>query len=301
MIVVIVLLALGMALGRWRALPEHAAATLDTVVLGVSLPALILREVPKLRLDASALIPLGAVWLQFLLAILAVYAAARIWGWDRKTLGTLLIVVPLGNTSFFGLPAVEAVAGRAHLGPALVYDQLGSFIGLTTWASFVAARYGRHSGGGFRPALWRMLTFPPFLALVGAMILRAFELPQGIRISLDEILNRLAETVVPMTMLAIGIRLKLPRTEGALAPLGFGLGVRLAALPAILFGIAAVSGLRGTETEAAVLESAMPSMVTAGIVASGAGLDEELASGLIGIGILIALVTVPGWGWLLGL
>ncbi len=51
--------------------------------------------------------------------------------------------------------------------------------------------------------------------------------------------------------------------------------------------------------ETSVLEAAMPPMVTARVVAAAAGLDEELAAALVGVGLRCALVTVPLWAALL--
>jgi hypothetical protein len=50
-----------------------------------------------------------------------------------------------------------------------------------------------------------------------------------------------------------------------------------------------------------VIESAMPPMIGAGIVASQAKLDPGLVSLMIGIGIPLAFSTVPAWTWLYGL
>jgi predicted permease len=65
------------------------------------------------------------------------------------------------------------------------------------------------------------------------------------------------------------------------------------ALPALAFVVASLGGATPDVLRVAVLESAMPPMVTAGALAAAAGLAPELAAALVGYGILLSLVTLP--------
>ena len=56
---------------------------------------------------------------------------------------------------------------------------------------------------------------------------------------------------------------------------------------------AAVGGLDDPAWTASILESGMPPMVTAGVLAARADLDENLATTVVGIGLLLALVSIP--------
>src|SRR5690606_10353459 len=48
----------------------------------------------------------------------------------------------LGNTSYIGYPMVEALLGAQALPYAVVYDQFGTFVMLSTLGLVVLARYG---------------------------------------------------------------------------------------------------------------------------------------------------------------
>jgi malate permease and related proteins len=63
--------------------------------------------------------------------------------------------------------------------------------------------------------------------------------------------------------------------------------------------VAALVGGTGIVWRASILESAMPPMVVAGVLASQAGLDAGLASRLVGIGVLVSMATLPAWAWLI--
>lgn len=288
MLPVLGLLACGVVAARARAVPDGTAAVLDRLVIVLALPGLVLARVPALELDTTVLVPVGVAWGTLLLLTGLVLVLARVLSWSHTTTGTMLLCVPLGNTSFLGVPAVEALLGTEHVVYALVYDQLGSFLALATWGTFVAARWGSGPEPSPRAVARRVVTFPPFVALVLAFVVRWTGLPQPVA----AVAELLGQTLIPLTMLAIGMRLRVPRVD-ALPTLATGLGLRLVVAPAAVLGVVATTGVGGIVWDTAVLEAAMPPMVTAGIVAIDAGLDQRLATALTGGGILVALVTLP--------
>lgn len=295
MLTVLALLLLGVLAARLPAVPDRAPVTLDALVLWFALPGLILAEVPDLELGASTAVPVAVAWGTLALLVVLVLALGRLRGWSRRTLGTMLLVVPLGNTSFLGVPAVTALLGADHVGQALLYDQLGSFLALATWGTFVAARYGAGATPTFGGTLRRVLTFPPFVALVAAFVLREVALPATAAEVVFGLADQLGAMLIPLTMLAVGMRLRLPGSWGAFEPMVLGLGLRMAVAPAAAYAAMRLLDGGGIPWETAVFEASMPPMVTAGIVATAAGLDEELSSALVGVGVLVALATAPFW------
>ncbi len=288
MLSVLGLLACGVLVGRLRALPSGTDQVMDRLVIVLALPGLVLAKVPELELDASTLVPIGVAWGQLVLLAGIILALSRARRWSRTTTGTMLLCAPLGNTSFLGFPAVEALLGAAHLPFAIVYDQLGSFLTLATWGTFVAARYGSGATPSVAGIARRVVTFPPFVALVVAIAARWVPLPAPV----DAVAGALGAMLTPLTMLAIGMRLRVPdRASSGL--LVTGLTLRMAVAPFAVLGLSLALGAGGTAWEASILEAAMPPMVTAGIVASAAGLDERLATALTGGGILVAMISLP--------
>ena len=295
MLTVLALLLLGVVAARLPAIPDRAPQTLDALVLWFALPGLILTEVPDLVLDASTAVPVAVAWGSLALLVVLVLLLSRARGWSARTTGTMLLVVPLGNTSFLGIPAVTALLGADHVGQALLYDQLGSFLALATWGTFVAARYGAGSSPTLGGTLRRIVTFPPFVALVAAFVLRGVVLPGTVDEVLFGVADRLGAMLVPLTMLAVGMRLRLPSAWGTFEPMLLGLVLRMAAAPAAAYGVMRLLDAGGMAWQTSIFEAAMPPMVTAGVVATAAGLDEELSSALVGVGVLAALVTLPFW------
>lgn len=295
MLIVLVLLLLGVVAARLPAVPDRAPMTLDALVLWFALPGLILIEVSDLELGPGTVVPVAVAWGTLALLVVVVLALGRIRGWGRRTLGTMLLVVPLGNTSFFGIPAVTALLGADHVAQALIYDQLGSFLALATWGSFVAARYGAGSSPSLGGTVRRVLTFPPFVALVVAFVLREVSLPPTADEVVFGVAGRLGAMLVPLAMLAVGMRLRLPSRWDTFEPMVLGLALRLGAAPAAAYLAMQLLDVGGMAWQTSVLEASMPPMVTAGVVATAAGLDEKLSSALVGVGVLAALVTAPFW------
>lgn len=286
--------------GRGTPALGTVVAVLQRWVIVVALPALILHKIPGIPWGAEVMVPVATAWAVVAVGSIMVLAASRMFAWPRKTTGTLLLLIPLGNTSFLGVPAVEVLLGREHLGSALAFDQGGSFLALATFGVAVVGRYGRDDVAphGVASSFRAMVRFPPFLALVAALVIGSTGMPA----SVDSVCAALGATVGPVAMCALGMRLTTAGLVHRRSLLIGVLGWRLAAVPALVLAVAVTAGdPTAIEWRVAVLQSAMPTMVTAGILAGNSGLDDELAALVVGVGTLSSLASLPAWAWTLGL
>jgi predicted permease len=293
---ILTMLALGMLFARLKALPANAAEVLNLVVLYVCLPAAVLIYVPRLHVDASLLGVIVTPWVLAVVTVGLVTLATRTFGFRRDEHAVLLLCVALGNTSFIGYPMVRALLGEDALPYAVVYDQFGTFVLLSTFGLYVLAKYGGDAPPTGRQILLRILKFPPVWALLLGLTVMPEQPPTWIAAALQ----KLADALLPLAMLAVGlsIQLKLPRDE--VKPLAVGLLLKLIVLPALALPIALLFGLHDDLLKVNVLESAMPTMITAGALAIAHNLAPRLAAALVGYGILLSLVTLPAWVWALG-
>src|SRR5699024_7737500 len=125
-LVILSLVAAGRLLARF--FPASAPEVLNRVVIMLCLPALIFIHVPTLE-ASLALLPLVIVpWLLLLVSIAIVLPLARWLKMRREAVAVLLLLLPLGNTSFLGFPLTEALLGADSVRYAVVYDQFGSFL-----------------------------------------------------------------------------------------------------------------------------------------------------------------------------
>jgi predicted permease len=288
---VLAMLALGYLFQRLRVLPADAGRTLNLVVLYVCLPAAVLRYAPRLEPE-PALLGIAAVpWLLLAATVPAVGLLARGLRLRDEERAVLLLTVALGNTSFLGYPLTRALIGEHALPYAVVYDQFGAFLILSTFGLWVLAHYGHEHKPGLREMLLRVVKFPPLWALLLGFTLMPAQPPAWIAGGLQ----RLADALLPLAMLAIGlsVRLTLPREE--LRPLAAGLLLKLALMPALAVLLVPWLGLQGDMARVTVLESAMPPMVTAGALAIAHNLAPRLAAAMVGYGVLLSLLTLPTW------
>ncbi len=290
------MLALGKGAAKLGRFPSNTGEVLNRFVLDVCLPAAVLRYAARLELDLGLLRLIAVPWLLCAATVAALVPLAARAGLSRERTAVLLLCVPLGNTSFLGYPLTRALLGEEALSYAVVYDQFGSFLLLTTWGLWVLARYGGDRTPTARDIALRVFRFPPFLALAVALTVMPAAPPPVV----DTILARLSDALLPIVAFAAGfeIRLRLPRAERG--PLAAGLALKLAVLPLAAWGLVRLLGLDGSAADAAVLESAMPPMMTAAALASSHRLAPDLAAAMVGYGSLVALATLPLWSLLIG-
>ncbi|MCO4763543.1 MAG: AEC family transporter [Myxococcales bacterium] len=289
------LLAIGVFLRHLRALPHDADRTLSGFVIYVSLPALVLARVPDLQLSGAVWAPLVLPWFMVAISVPMVFALAKVFRWSREVTGAMLLVVPLGNTSFLGIPMVEAMFGPVGVPWALLYDQLGSFLALSIWGAFVVARWSGKPAPSIGHTALQIVRFPPFIALLLAVISRWLPRPDA----WVAVLEAVASSLVPVVMVAVGLQLRLRLPKSDFVPFFTGLTVKLAVAPLIGWLLCEAVGWEGLPTQIAIFESAMPPMVIAGVLATSAGLAPRLVSAMVGYGILVSFATLPAIHWLI--
>ncbi len=287
-ILIFICLVAGMGLQRLKLFADNAPLTLNLYVIWVALPALILRQVPTLSFSTDLFILLLMPWLMTALGAVLVFVASRIFGWSREVTAVLLLTVPLGNTSFLGIPMIEAFWGTEMVSYGIIYDQFGSFLALSTYGSFILALYSeqqRQSAGGI---LKKVLSFPPFIALlVGLVLAKPLQYP-----AISGSLSLIASSLVPVVMFAIGLQLKIRLAPGQAIPFCFGLIVKLLIAPFTALLICQLLGLGGPAARIAIFEAGMPPMVTAGAMAMSAGFAPRLTAALVGWGILLSFASL---------
>ncbi|MBF0152225.1 MAG: AEC family transporter [Magnetococcales bacterium] len=286
---IIVALALGMILHRLKVMPPGSALALNQFVIHVSLPALVLIRVPHMTLSRDLLAPALMPWILLAISALVVFTLSRALSWSRSVEGALLLVVPMGNTSFLGIPMVQAFFGQDGVATALLYDQIGTFSALAIYGSIIIATYGDGQQPTPGAILKKIITFPPFLAMILALALRRVIVPPP----LLHVLETLANTLVPVVMVAVGMQFRLLLPRAMLAPLGFALGFKLLISPLLAVTISHLAGWSGLTARVTIFESAMPAMITAGALAIAAGLAPDLAAAAVGLGIFLSFGTLP--------
>src|SRR5690606_12504391 len=179
-------------------------------------------------------------------------------------------------------PLVQAMRGEEALPYAVIYDQFGSFMILSTFGLIVLAHFSGEDRPTPRRILRRILTFPAFISLIVALTVFPAEPPS----SIDGVLQRLCDALLPIAALAVGLQVKLRLPRETLAPLGTGLALKLILLPALALVWVKLVDTPPLAADAMVLEAAMPSMITAAALAISHRLAPAFAAAMVGYSLL---------------
>src|SRR6266436_303421 len=252
-VLLFVCLLLGMGLRAAKKVPENAHLALNAFIIHISLPALIILQIHSVKLHTSLLFSIAMPWLMFSLGVWFFWALSARLKFTRETTGALMLSGGLANTSFVGLPMIEAFFNASSLATTILIDQLGTYLVLSTLGVTVATIYSANSDS--RAAiLKRIIAFPPLLALIAAFAFIPFELPSWI----SELLKRLSDTLAPLALVSVGLQLRFDQAKGIESALATGLGFKLLLAPAVLALL--YSGILGrTEeiTRVTLFEAAM--------------------------------------------
>lgn len=261
----------------------------DLYVVNIALPAVIVAKVSQVDVTSKSATPIFIAWSAMAACAIAVIALGQFLKWSNARIGALLLVGVLGNTSFLGIEAVRTLVGDSAVAAAVTYDQLGTFLALSLYGSWIAGKFGS-AEKGWRPVVRRLSRFTPFLALLLSFALRSVDVPDIVLSSL----NGIGLTVAPVAMGVLGMRFSFRWSNHMKWVVVGTLFVKMIAVPLAVFLVALMVGdIQGAEWSASILQSAAPPMVTAGIVAISAGLDEEAVVAVVGVGTLVSFVSLP--------
>jgi hypothetical protein len=136
-----------------------------------------------------------------------------------------------------------------------------------------------------------MASFPP---LWGCLL--AFILPHFMDLELFmPLFDKLAGTVAPLALFSIGLQLKLSGLKNDWKAILSILGYKLILAPALVLVLVYVLNIKGMPSNIAVFEAAMPTLLTASVVADEYHLNTKLVNIATGITILAAFITTLFW------
>ena len=292
-ILIFVYLLVGVALQRVKWFPSDSYKLINKFVVYCCLPALALYYIPKVRWDNELLYLIGVTWIGFTIAFFLFRFLGKKYGWSKKLTGCLIITAGLGNTSFLGYPIVNALYGSDGLKMAILVDQPGTFVVLSTIAVVVATLYSKEATSGAKIAQ-KVLFFPPFICFLVACMANILDI--DFHDYLQFAFQKLGSLLTPLAMISVGLQLHFDSRSKHWKFLWIGLAYKLLITPAILFLLyVVILKQHSLMIQVAIIEAAMAPMIMASILATSHGLKPRLSSMMIGFGIPISFVTLAFW------
>lgn len=298
-VIIAVFIITGALLKRFGVLPESASRWITQFVIFACLPSVVLLNVPKMSLQPALALPVLTPWFGVVLFGLMILFLGQFLSWQKSMVGCVLMVTCFGNTSFFGFPMVEAFWGKSGLPYAIVFDLMGSFLSLAILGNIILAVYSGDEKFSWLKTFKKLVTFPPFIAIVFALVFSDWQMPSF----LTGFLQLISSLLVPSTMMLVGMHMSLKVSRSLQLPLALVLLLKLLVFPLVIWLFIKSINLDVTSNllinQVSVFEAAMPPMVTASVLAMHAELEPKLAASAVGIGLIVSCLTLPLWYLLL--
>jgi malate permease and related proteins len=279
-LLIFIYLFIGLVLQRVKWFPTDSYKLLNKIVIYICLPALALYFIPKIHWNNQLLFPIGVAWITFGFSFVFFRFLGKKYKWSKKLTGCLIITSGLGNTSFLGFPIIQALYGADGMKTAILVDQPGTFVVLSTLGILVATLYskGEQSSGQI---VKKIMFFPPFITFLFACFMNVFgyDFLEWIQF----ILQKTGSAVTPLALVS-----------------GLGLLYKLLLTPALIYFLyVIVLGQHSKMIDVSIMEAAMAPMITGSILAATHGLKPRLSSMMIGYGIPISFISLVFWYFIL--
>ncbi|MEW5769506.1 MAG: AEC family transporter [Pseudomonadota bacterium] len=292
-----VLVAAGGLWVRYR--PQFPAATLrvnlNRLVVDVFAPPLLFAlsaqaEITPQLLTVPVIVVMG-IGLGFALLYALLFHSRLGHGLARETRAAILLSGVFANVLFMGYPTLTFLYGDIGGSYAAFADVLASTPLLWTFGVWIATRLG-HEGGHGTSLLRTLATLPPIWGFVLGFAVNL----SGIDVApLIKAAKFMGQATIPIMLFTLGLSIPwgdLRPTRPVLA----AVAVKLAVTPLIAFALTRlIFGELHPAQAAAVLETAMPTMLMAASFADRFNLDVRAAALTASWGSLLFLLTLPAW------
>ena len=265
-------------------------------IIYFSLPAIVFSKIYPLILDQK-IFGLILMFICFILFnLLLAYFIGRMMKLNKLLLATFMIMATFGNTSFIGFSYIDAFYGQDYIVYGLIYDLFGSFLLLVSIGMFIIT-WGSGRKNDSKSMFKSIFLFPPTLMFFVTVIAKNFEVPNFLILTSQT----LGTTLVPIAMIAIGMKLELKHIFVKFHIVTMAMVLKMVIVPIIiLIGFKYFYGIDQTWLNVSIIDVSMPTMIMASVLAIKGGLDEKVAINSLVLGVLLSLFTITMYTSYLG-
>ena len=257
-------------------------------IIYFSLPAIVFSKIYPLSLDTKILwlilMFIGIIFFNLFLS----YTIGKMMRLSRVTLATFMIMATFGNTSFIGFSYIDAFYGQDYIVYGVIYDIFGSFLLLVS-VGMIIITWGSGRKNSVLNISKSIFLFPPMIMFIITIFAKNFEIPKFLIYTS----TNLGATLVPIAMIAIGMKLELKHIFTKLHIVTVAVVLKMLIIPIIvLFVFKYFYGIDETWVKVTIIEVAMPPMTMAAVLAIKGGLDEKIAINSLVLGVIVSLFTI---------
>ena len=257
-------------------------------IIYFSLPAIVFSKIYPLELDTKILWLILMFMAIIFFNLFLSYCVGKMMRLNRVTLATFMIMATFGNTSFIGFSYIDAFYGQDYIVYGVIYDIFGSFLLLVS-VGMIIITWGSGRKNSILNISKSIFLFPPMIIFFITIFAKNFEVPKFIIYTSQN----LGSTLVPIAMIAIGMKLELKHIFSRLHIVTVAVVLKMLIVPIIiLFTFKYFYGVDETWVKVTIIEVAMPPMTMAAVLAIKGGLDEKIAINSLVSGVIVSLFTI---------
>lgn len=257
-------------------------------IIYFSLPAIVFSKIYPLQLDTKILWLILMFMAIIFFNLFLSYCVGKMMRLNRVTLATFMIMATFGNTSFIGFSYIDAFYGQDYIVYGVIYDIFGSFLLLVS-IGMIIITWGSGRKNSILNISKSIFLFPPMIIFFITIFAKNFEVPKFIIYTSQN----LGSTLVPIAMIAIGMKLELKHIFSRLHIVTVAVVLKMLIVPIIiLFTFKYFYGVDETWVKVTLIEVAMPPMTMAAVLAIKGGLDEKIAINSLVSGVIVSLFTI---------
>jgi predicted permease len=292
---VFLVIGLGYGLRILGFLRPETGAALSKLVFYVAAPALLFRSASQTPLQES-------LNLRVLLVVAAVTGATALVVYlvcarnapSRR--GVLAQGSHRSNMVFVGMPIVANAFGEQVIGQVAVL--IGFMVMFYNFLAVLLLTLPHQQRSARSASVWLRTASviaknPLILSIASGILVRLSHL--SLLVSLDQTLELVGRTAMPVALIAVGAGLELGRLREEFLPSMLTAAVKLIVYPAVILAGLRSLGIEGVALQAPVLVMASPTAVVSYVMAKEMNGDEKLAAAIIIGSTITSLVTCTGW------
>lgn len=291
LLAIFAVIGIGWLAGRFGVVRPEASGVLAQLTFGIFTPALLFRTTAGIALTALPWAVLAAYYIPTLGLLLGTY----LWRGARAPQAPIsALSVSFSNTVQLGVPVVTALFGAAGLAVLVGIISLQSLVLLTTATVLVEVGLNDGRSGAVLRTARRSLIHPVVLPIILGLTYHTTGLP--IPKVADDVLATLASAVVPVSLVTIGLTLRLYGLRGSIGPAATMTAGKLLVHPALVLAMAyGVFHLRGLPLVVAVLCAALPTGANVLLFANRYGASQAETTATIVTSTSAFLLTGTLW------
>ncbi|WP_281164124.1 AEC family transporter [Liquorilactobacillus sicerae] len=294
-LVILVMIVLGYILTERNWFDENSGRLIARLVTQIALPCYMIITITH-KFTASQLLKmipdLRYPVISMMILMLLAFAFVQLFHIKNEHAGLFSSMFFNSNTVFVGLPINEALFGNASVPYVLVYYMANTTI-FWTIGTYLIQRDGTVDAAfSWKKTLGKIFS-PPLLGFILGVILVLLKihLPNFI----DSDLQYVGDLTIPLSMIFIGYSI----SHAGLSKLAFGkdnllvLSGRFLFAPLLMTLLVIPASMPTLMKQVFILQSAMPVMTNAPVVASLYGADADYAAIMVTETTILSLVMVP--------